>query len=225
MGKLIVAEYEAEGGPEISFIAPDGHEAGPTDPGDYIVAYCSRHRSRRYPQWSGIPWGSKLKVDKAELLVLLDGRWQQVLKLTGATKVDVEDYYERLYRVRKVPDTWVFNDFGHLTCYMFKDTNRNGKLDGGEKIHGEFFHTTPPDEASTALGKPVRLVPSHGCVHLKPLDIDDMVKRRFMSKGTRVTVHKYVEKLVSFRKGSAIGPYELHFYPGLHKVVVVGAGK
>jgi len=223
--KLVVAEYEAEGGPEKAFMAPDGHEAGPTDPGAYVVAYCSRHRSRRYPQWSGIPWGSKLKVDGAQVSVLLDGRWQDVLKLTGAGKVELEDYYERLYGVRKVPETWVFNDFGHLTCYMFKDTNSDGKLDGKEKIHGEFFHTTPPDEASTALRKPVRLEQSHGCIHLKPLDIDEMVKRNFMRKGARVVVHRYSERLVDFRKGYAVAPYVLHFYPGLHKVVVVGTGK
>lgn len=42
----------------------------------------------------------------------------------------------------------------------------NRKLDPalGEKIHGEFFHTTPGDEAATALKNAVKLEPSHGCI-------------------------------------------------------------
>src|SRR5690349_440382 len=73
--KVVVAEYSAEGGPEKAFMAPDGHEAGPTDAGEYVIAYCAKHRSRRYPQWSSIPWGSPLKHDSDRVLVLLDGRW------------------------------------------------------------------------------------------------------------------------------------------------------
>jgi hypothetical protein len=226
--KVIVAQYQAEGGPEVPFMGSDGHEAGPTDAGDYVVAYCAKHRSVRYPQWSGIPWGAKLKTDGGVLLVQLDGRWQDVFKLTGVTRAEVEDYHERLYRIRKVPDTWVFNDFGHLTCYLFKDRNRNRKLDAGsgERIHGEFFHTTPDDEAATALHTPVHLEPSHGCIHLKPLDIDLMVKRGFMKKGVRVVVHEYKDTVVRLpTSGVAKPPYELHFYPGLHKVLVVSVRK
>lgn len=224
--QVVVAQYNAEGGPEKPFMAPDGHEAGPTDAGEYIVAYCTRHRSRRYPQWSSIPWGSPLKMDGERLLVYLDGRWQDVFKLTGATPDAVESLYAALYGVEKLPDKWVFNDFGHLTCYMFKDLNRNRRFDRAtEKIHGEFFHTTPEDEAATALFRPVRLGPSHGCIHLKPLELDEMVRRKFMGKGARVVVHSYGELLVPFPKGTASRPYELHFYPGLHKLVIVGMSK
>lgn len=195
--KVVVAGYSAEGGPEKPFMAPDGHEAGPTDPGEYVIAYCAKHRSRRYPQWSSIPWGSPLKQDG-----------------------------DRLYGIDKIPDEWVFNDFGHLTCYMFKDRNRNGRLDRAtEKIHGEFFHTTPPDEARTSLHRPVSLQPSHGCIHLKPLELDDMVRRKFMRKGARVVVHRYNELLVRYANGTGAAPYELHFYPGLHKLLIVGTGR
>lgn len=224
--KVVVAEYSAEGGPEKPFMAPDGHEAGPTDAGDYVIAYCAKHRSRRYPQWSSIPWGSPLKQEGDRLLVLLDGRWQDVFKLTGASPDAVESYYQELYGIEKIPDKWVFNDFGHLTCYMFKDLNRNGRLDRPtEKIHGEFFHTTPPDEAATSVHTPVRLGPSHGCIHLKPLELDDMVRRKFMCKGARVVVHRYNELLVRYPKGTGAPPYELHFYPGLHKLLIVGTGR
>jgi hypothetical protein len=197
--KVVVAEYSAEGGPEKPFMAPDGHEAVPTEAGEYRIAYCTRHRSRRYPQWSSIPWGSPLKLDGDRLLVHLDGRWQDVFKLAGVTPSGVESYHQLLYGTEKIPEKWVFNDFGHLTCYMFKDLNRNGRLDPPiEKISGEFFHTTPPDEAATSLHRPVRLGPSHGCIHLKPLELDDMVRRKFMRKGARVVVHGYDELLVRY---------------------------
>ena len=37
---VLVKDYPALGGPEFSFVASDGHEAGPTDEGEYRVAYC-----------------------------------------------------------------------------------------------------------------------------------------------------------------------------------------
>jgi hypothetical protein len=40
-----------------------------------------------------------------------------------------------------------------------------------------------------------------------------------MRKGATVIVHSYREALVPFPKGAASGPYELHFYPGLHRLL------
>lgn len=226
--KVIVATYDALGGPEKAFKAPDGFVAGPTDAGEYVIAYCAKHRSARYPQWSGIPWGSPLKEQAGEILVQLAGKWQRVVDVSGATKAEIEQYHRQLYGTAKVPSTWVFNDFGHLTCFMFKDKNRNRKLDPalGEKIHGEFFHTTPGDEAATALKKAVKLEPSHGCIHLKPVEMDQMVNRGYMKRGTRVVVHKYKERVVTFTKlGNGKPPYELHFYPGIGKLLVMGVSQ
>jgi hypothetical protein len=158
-------------------------------------------------------------------MAFVDGRWQRVSDLTGgATKKDVLDYYQDLYFIRRLPATWVFNDFGHLTCYMFKDRNGNNRLDptAGESIHGEFFHTTPPDEADTALRRPVNLQESHGCIHLKPLELDEMVRRGYMRKGVKVVVHQYSELFAKFPSGRGTGPYELHFFPKLRSLVVVG---
>ena len=105
-----------------------------------------------------------------------------------------------------------------------RPTLRNGRLDRAtETIHGEFFHTTPPDEAATSLHTAVKLDRSHGCIHLKPLELDEMVRRKFMRKGARVVVHRYDELLVRYPKGTGAAPYELHFYPALHKLLIVGA--
>lgn len=62
----------------------------------------------------------------------------------------------------------VFNGFGHLTVYLYRDRNNNGRMDANDGIHGEFVHATPDNEAQEALGDDVELLESHGCVHVKP---------------------------------------------------------
>jgi hypothetical protein len=50
-----------------------------------------------------------------------------------------------------------------------------------------------------------------------------MVKLGYMRKGVRVVVHRYDEKIIRFPKTArATPPYELHFFPGLRKLAVVG---
>lgn len=222
--KVTIEVYDAVGGPETSRLGPDGFEQGPTDPGEYRVAYCGRHISQRYPDWSTIPWGAPLKDEGGQLYVLYQGQWQRVFDVVGKTRDDVLDYYEGLYGVRAMPRQWVFNDFGHVTCYFFKDLNKNKKFDQGrETLHAEFFHTTPVDEALATLNKTVDLQPSHGCIHLKPPDITSMIKRGFMRPGTLVVVHPYFDRKVIFpRRGSARGPYELHFFPAMKKLLILG---
>jgi len=225
MSKRVTAEvYDAVGGPETSHLAPDGFEAGPTDPGEYRVAYCGRHVSQRYPDWSTIPWGAPLKDDGRELQVLYQGRWQRVFDVVGKTRDDVLEYYQELYFKRIVPTKWVFNDFGHVTCYFYQDTNNNRRFDRDrETLHPEFFHTTPVDEALSDLQRAVTLQGSHGCIHLKPPEITSMIKRGFMKPGTLVVIHPYFDRKAIFPpRGSARGPYELHFFPAMKKLLVIG---
>jgi len=224
MARFLVESFSAAGGPETAVMGGDGFERGPTDPGEYLIAYCGRHQSKRYPDWSGIPWGTPLKEDKGELWVKMEGTWQKLSKFSRVTKAIVEEQHLLLYNSRTVPKTWVFNDFGHLTCFFYKDLNGNRKLDGKEKIHGEFFHTTPDDEARTALGLPVNLEESHGCIHLKPADIDVMHRKGYLQRGNRVVVHKYTERTHNFKRSTTVAkpPFELHCLPTLLKVFVVG---
>lgn len=224
--KAVVQTYEAYGGPEYLHIAPDGHEAGPTDAGEYRVAYVGRHASKRYPTWSKIPWGTPLKEEAGEVLVRVDGWWQRLRDVVDLTREKVEQYHHDLYRVRKVPNTWVFNDFGHATCFLYKDLNGNGRRDRKEEIHGEFIHTTPLDEAMTALGREVALGPSHGCIHVKPRDIDDMVKRGFLRKNTKVVVHPYsARRVVLPASPNARPPFEMHFFPSMKQILVIGTAR
>jgi hypothetical protein len=112
-----------------------------------------------------------------------------------------------------------------MTCYFYKDINGNGRLDKDERIHTEYFHTTPEDEAATAAGKPVDVTTttSHGCIHLKPKDIDEMIAKGYFKSGNTVVVHKYTEKIPGWLDDTSAGvPFEVHFFPGANKVVVTG---
>ena len=88
-----------------------------------------------------------------------------------------------------MPDTWVFNDFGPYAVRYFRDDNRNRKLDPGERLKGEMIHTTPDNEAQEAQNQPVQLIPSHGCVHIKPADRDRFLNLRASTPGYLFVVH------------------------------------
>lgn len=226
MRRAIVASFDAVGGPSKLSKASDGYYAGPTDAGLYRVSHCGRHSSPSYPDWSKIRWGSELKEVSGELQVMHDGKWQ-LMKVVSPkmTKQAIMQRNLDLYGKYEVPSTWVFNDFGHMTCYFFKDTNGNKRLDwkDGESLHKEYFHTTPDDEAASAVGKPIRLSLSHGCIHLKPNDIDAMIAAGYFKGGNRVVVHRYDEKSPGWPSDpAATTPFEVHFFPGANKVFVTG---
>jgi hypothetical protein len=223
--QVIVAKYDAVGGPEVAAIGGDGFTAGPTDAGRYRVAYCGKHSSRRYATWSKIKWGTEIKEEGGNVLVKHKGKWTALSNLTTVDKDDLVNYYEELYGKKELPKKWVFNDFGHMTCYFYKDRNKNRRLDAdkGEKVHGEFFHTTPRTEAETDLGLPVLLDESHGCIHVKPNDIDKMIKSGHMKSGNSVVIHGYRERMPAGpvdAKGKA--PFSLHFYQGEKTLLVYG---
>lgn len=214
-----IDEFSAVGGPAVSQMGGDGFEAGPTNKGQYTIAYCGKHSSQRYAEWSKIKWGTPLKEEKGKLYVFEKNKWTPI----PHTVQEVKEYHKSLYGIEKIPDKWVFNDFGHQTCYYFVDVNQNRRLDGKERIHGEFIHTTPPNEAEATRGLPVILTESHGCVHVKPSDIDSMQAKGYLKRGNLFIVHDYFEDaplLKTKKKGTP--PFELHFYPKSQKILVKG---
>lgn len=227
MPRVLVRIYDAVGGPAVPDIGGDGFKRGPTTPGEYVIAGSWPHKSHRYADgWSGVEWGSKLREHNGELQVMrkATNKWEPLSNYFSGTKQDILNYHEQLYQTKTLPSTWIFNDFGHITCYLFKDLNNNGMLDGKEKISGQMIHTTPRDEALTATGKQsqINLVPSHGCIHIKPEDIDEMIKRLYLAKGNHLLVHPYKELAPHQPIRIANPPYEIHFYPGSNKIYIRG---
>jgi hypothetical protein len=232
----IVAEFAAEGGPVSTGVDANGNRLGPTNKGKYVIARCGKHsNSRLYKTWSTLPWGTPLREHNGDVEYKSDGSWKSLtdlwkkLKVVPAaftsadTKRDVQARHDELYGTQVVPTTWVFNDFGHMTCYYFKDLDGDRKLDKGtEKISSEFIHTTPDNEAQDALSQTIVLDKSHGCVHVKPDDIDTMMAKGYLAKGNTVVVHTYtdippIQPVENGRK-----PFQVHFYPGFGLIQVRG---
>ena len=79
----------------------------------------------------------------------------------------------------------------------------------------------------TAQGQKVKLkhlYVSHGCIHIRPIDIDEILKKGYLKKGYEFIVHSYKAKSRDLRlsKGNAKGPYEVHFFPGEKKIIIIG---
>jgi hypothetical protein len=181
-----------------------------------------------------------------------NGRWLKLtsvlpvwksLKSEDAVTADILDYWRRLTYAHSAsgdvwlygssqPDRWLFSDFGHISIKYFADRNHNGIMDKGETVMGDFIHTTPNDEAVTYYNKnahgnatryQVNLAESHGCIHVKPADVDVMIGSNYLKKGQGIVVHKYDDKIMpsSLKPDQYTRPgFEVHFFPGLFKIAV-----
>jgi hypothetical protein len=227
--KVIVGIYDAVGGPKTPRKGEDGLPMGQTDAGKYVVARCTRAiAEKNYSYWSRVPWGTPLDGQRGIIKVFLNGKWQPLSKFTPATKKEILDYHEELYGSRIIPNKWVFNDFGHMACYYFEDLNKNLKKDGKEKIKKELIHTTPDREAQTAMDEDFVLDlsdESHGCIHVKPKDIDEMIDKGYLKAGNRLIIHRYNETAPIGPVGIGKSPFEVHFFPGSLKILVKGVWK
>ncbi|AZZ91983.1 hypothetical protein EUZ85_15080 [Hahella sp. KA22] len=194
-GARVIAKFEAMGGPASIGSDPRMPEE-PTWAGEYVIDKAHPYHT---PSWllSRLKWGTPLKDMPGKNDVwyqMSNGMWASVKNDLGLSRNEIIKQYFDLYSVNKVPDKWVFNDFGPVAIRWYKDTNKNNKLDGKEVLSGQMFHTTPIDEARTARGLSVNLVPSHGCIHLKPGDRDKLMSLSAFKQGTRFIVHEYHEK-------------------------------
>lgn len=220
--RVITAKYWAVGGPPESGTDDSGNRFGPTTAGQFVINRCTQHVSHSRYALSKIAWGTRLRDTGTRVLARVHGRWQSVEAITGMSRVDLAAYYESLYGKSGLPATWLFNDFGHITCYYFKDLNHDGRLDGKEHIRGDMMHTTPYNEAEQTLGKRVQLQYSHGCIHIRPTDIDDMIKRRYLAHGNLLVVHKPGARPAYTPPVPAAAPFEVHFWPSANNIFVLG---
>jgi hypothetical protein len=122
-------------------------------------------------------------------------------RIPGITLEQIQEYYVALFgpghahdsNGDHVPDEWVFNDFGPWAVRYFVDKNHDKKLDAGESLSGEMIHTTPDTEGQVAQGKAAELVPSHGCIHVSPLDRDRFHAAGAFDRGLDLIIHRYDE--------------------------------
>ena len=183
----------------------------PTTPGRYVIYSYEPYRTNTWPL-SKLAWGTRLKIDGEGDIIYETGLgkrpWKKLRELLAPTastrdfNAALADMYQRLYGPSSrlhdfdgdgIPDRWVFNDFGPTSVRYFVDKNRNKKLDAGEALSGEMIHTTPDNEAQAAKGESVALVPSHGCIHVNPVDRDKLYTAGAFAKGNDLIIHEYKE--------------------------------
>ncbi len=228
-----IRETDAVGGPGKSVKGGDGFMMTPTQSGRFVIQVIEKHVSQgRYSYWSGVPWGTEMRLIKNVTEVKTGNTWKPLTSVNPAwgnfknSQDGLSDYirnrFHQLGYSGTFPDKWVFNDFGHIAVKYFKDLNNNGRMDGREAIMGDFIHTTPGDEYLTSINQTPVLHGSHGCIHVKPKDIDTLIYLGYVKRGNIIEVHDYTEQYIPsvLMRQHARPGYEVHFFPGIEKIVI-----
>ena len=180
-----VMSFEALGGPVVN--QPREH-ASPTREGRFLIGSIGKHKSTARWAMSTIEWGAPMRNEKGIMQVKQGGKWVNITSLPGFRQYQgqetlfakwIQEKYSK-YKAsinkkistaeanKSYPDTWIFNDFGHITIKYYRDTNNNFVRDRNEPLMSDFIHTIPNDEFYAAHGAFYPLVESHGCIHMHP---------------------------------------------------------
>lgn len=241
LAKVIVSGFRAVGGPDAAANSGVPYERTPTKAGNFVIGtepfFYSNPNSRYL--YSKIPWNTPMRVNKNQFIEFkIGGKW---VTIANITKPDVEIALQDLLNdIRRnqpptmsipysinFPTQWVLNDYGHATIAYFDDKNNNGIIDKGERLENDMIHPTPLGELQKTLGIPnnqIYLEGSHGCIHVTPDDIDTMIFKGYLKKGSKIVIHSYNEDIPKKWKydPTGRGPYEVHFFPGKKKMIILG---
>lgn len=172
----------------------------PSPAGRYDVVELSPHASGVW-NWSYVPYGAPLREVGGEVQYQdSNGRWQWATGPNSVFKDRVPAPLERksyLGKDGQLPPRWTMNDFGHLRGRLKSVSTGNLQ---GHMIHSSAFNQgtdayyadtdrlLDPEQALSVLRY------SHGCEHIHPRDLDEMVARGYLAPGTRFVVHGYDER-------------------------------
>lgn len=179
-----------------------GHYAESTAAGIYVLDKGEAHTSAGWPA-SVVPWGAEIREQNGIIQYRIGNQWRDATgprgTVTQASRLffartpnakvspqEIESSARSLFidpRTGKLSPTYKNNDFGVISWNM--------KLNG--KRTALYIHTTPANEWSTANGSNVVLGQSHGCIHIRPVDRDMLMKKGYLKEGTIVEVKKYGE--------------------------------
>ncbi len=230
----VVAEFDARGGVVES---QDGGalQMDPTPAGEYLIAWRETHVSQIW-LFSKIAWGTPIRLNASgDAEAKINNKWvaTKVIDSELTTKKILKTYNDFRRSVDKTlpqltemtfPKFWRLNDFGPIAVLMYQDKDNDRQFSvKKDKIRQEMFHTTPINHFQEEFGKEVLLEDSHGCIHIKPVDMKKMLDSGYFSKNNTVIVHTYDESLPNYTVvNGGKPPYTLHFYPGELKVLVYG---
>ena len=198
--------FEAWGGPD-RVVKDTIMDAGPTDAGDFVIDWVGAYATRTWT-WSKIKWGSAVKASGAEVFFETSpGKWKKTAAIDPVlTREAIIARHFEVWGEARVPDRGVFNDFGPTAIRYFRDRDRDGKRDANEPLSGEMLHTTPENEAEAAAGRRLKMTESHGCIHLKPLDRDELMKAGAFERGTPLKIYDYGVRVRFFLPGEGPPP-------------------
>lgn len=172
----------------------------PSPKGSYDLVEVSPHASNAW-QWSYVPYGSPLREVGGQVQYQdTSGTWQWA---TGPSSVFAGRNPAPLVRANyldkegKLLTSWTLNDFGHLRGRL--KSVASGQLQGhmihpssfNEGTSAYFTDTDRLRDPATALSV---LRHSHGCEHIHPKDMDEIVSKGYLAPGTRFVVHGYDER-------------------------------
>lgn len=175
---------------------------GPSPKGTYDVVEVSPHASMAW-SWSYVPFGAPLREQGGEVQFQdASGRWQtatgpsSVFAGRNPPPIEKASYYDAR---NKLLPTWTLNDFGHLRGRL--------KSAASGALQGHMIHSSPSNEGTAAyyadtdpLLDPAEALSvlhfSHGCEHIHPRDLDEMIAKGYLAPGTRFVVHGYDERHV-----------------------------
>lgn len=109
--------------------------------------------------------------------------------------------------------------------------------DKNEKREQEMLHTTPIDELRKAHGLDITLGYSHGCIHVEPSAMIELISGKtirtadqkapssaILKPGVTVQAHSYVEMIPSYTlQKTAKPPFSIHFFPQADTILVYGS--
>jgi peptidoglycan hydrolase-like protein with peptidoglycan-binding domain len=172
----------------------------PSPEGRYDVVEVSPHAAYSW-SYSYVPYGADLrKVDGEVEYRDGTGAWRVA---TGPASVFAGrnppplGSNEYLDEDGKLPPTWRYNDFGHLRGRLRSQATR--------ALQTHMIHSSADQEETAAyfadtgaLLRPEealrRLRHSHGCEHVHPRDLDDMITRGYLRPGTVFVIHGYDDR-------------------------------
>jgi hypothetical protein len=176
----IVAKMDARGGPP--FKIQDGtHTADPSRAGTYALGATAPHRTDNWTM-SQIRWGAKLRETGDGEVEFQDpgsSKW----KVATGDNPDIKEAIPKgeFYEGGVLAKEWTKNDFGKVSWRI-------------QNSPGLFIHTTPTDEHNLLSTDDMSY--SHGCLHIDPVERDEMMARGFLQGGVTLEIKKYDVHLV-----------------------------
>ena len=197
-GKIVDA-FVARGGPEGTH-NDRGREQSRTEPGTYKLGRTERHTTTLWPM-SILPWGTRLREGEGGIVEYRrpgSKKWRPVNGPDSKLKFRYWNGKQLVYKSLSDPQAWKM-----ISPYFFKDNkvkerwtqNDFGAYSWRMGNTGMFIHTTSGDEQGYEKGRrDPNLTISHGCVHLRPIDRDEMMDKGYLAGGVQIIVHPYGKK-------------------------------